>query len=277
MNIHRVVGLYYSAAGSTEKVVRTVCTALAAKLQVPAEFIPFITPDDRAAPHHFAPTDLLVVGTPTYAGKMPNKLLPSFRSQLAGDHTPAVALVTFGNRSYDNALAELCAVLEQNGMCTVAGAACVAQHAMAPQLAAGRPSCQDLELLTQFAQQLGEKLLSARQLPPPLRVPGDPDAAYYVPLGLDGQPASFLRAKPKTDPAACIHCGRCALHCPMGSIDPSHPDIVSGICIKCHACVRRCPAQAKYFDDPALLSHIAMLQSSYAAPKHCETYLAAFP
>ena len=63
----------------------------------------------------------------------------------------------------------------------------------------------------------------------------------------------------------------------MGSIDPSHPDIVSGICIKCHACVRRCPAQAKYFDDPALLSHIAMLQSSYAAPKHCETYLAAFP
>lgn len=35
------------------------------------------------------------------------------------------------------------------------------------------------------------------------------------------------------------------------------------MCIKCHSCVRNCPMGAKYFDDPAFLSHRAMLERDY--------------
>ena len=37
----------------------------------------------------------------------------------------------------------------------------------------------------------------------------------------------------------------------------------AGVCIKCHSCVRNCPMGAKYFDDPAFLSHRAMLERDY--------------
>ena len=86
---------------------------------------------------------------------------------------------------------------------------------------------------------------------------------YYVPKGLDGQPAKFLKAVPKTHEDLCIRCGACARLCPMGSIDPEEPGNVTGICIKCQSCIRGCPQQAKYFDDPAFLSHVAMLEENF--------------
>ena len=41
----------------------------------------------------------------------------------------------------------------------------------------------------------------------------------------------------------------------------------TGVCIKCQACVRGCPEHAKYFDDAAFLSHVAMLEQNFTAPK----------
>ncbi len=59
--------------------------------------------------------DLVVFGMPTYAGKLPNKMLPYVQQQIHGNGALAVGVVTFGNRSYDNSLAELCAGLEAGG------------------------------------------------------------------------------------------------------------------------------------------------------------------
>ena len=49
----------------------------------------------------------------------------------------------------------------------------------------------------------------------------------------------------------------------MGSINLEDPTQIDGICIKCQACVKKCPKQAKYFDDPAFLSHVEMLKRNY--------------
>ena len=65
----------------------------------------------------------MVFGMPTYAGKLPNKMLPYVQQQIHGNGALAVGVVTFGNRSYDNSLAELCAALEADGFHTVAGGA----------------------------------------------------------------------------------------------------------------------------------------------------------
>ena len=48
----------------------------------------------------------------------------------------------------------------------------------------------------------------------------------------------------------------------MGAIDPRDVFRVPGTCIKCQCCVRKCTRHAKYFDDPAFLSHVAMLEQT---------------
>lgn len=61
--------------------------------------------------------------------------------------------------------------------------------------------------------------------------------------------------------------------CPMGAIDPEDVYSVPGTCIKCQACVRKCTKHAKYFDDPAFLSHVAMLEQTFTEPKKNEVFL----
>ena len=106
-----------------------------------------------------------------------------------------------------------------------------------------------------------------------MSINGDaPVAPYYIPLGEDGQPAKFLKAKPQTDLDKCDHCGKCAAVCPMGSINPENTDEVPGICIKCQACIKYCPKGAKYFDDPRFLSHKAMLEKNYQRTAESEVF-----
>ena len=47
----------------------------------------------------------------------------------------------------------------------------------------------------------------------------------------------------------------------------------AGLCIKCHACMKICPTGAKYLDDPAFLSHVAMLEQNYTRPTQAEWFL----
>ena len=59
----------------------------------------------------------------------------------------------------------------------------------------------------------------------------------------------------------------------MGSISEEDPAEVGGVCIKCQACVKKCPVDAKYFDDPAFLSHVAMLEQNYYERKEAEFFI----
>ena len=111
------------------------------------------------------------------------------------------------------------------------------------------------------------------ELSKPVQVPGDAAAPYYVPKGTDGEPAKFLKAKPKTDMEKCNRCGFCATLCPMGAIELEKLPEVPGTCIKCQSCVHHCPTQAKYFDDPVMLSHVRHVVNTYGARKENATFL----
>lgn len=158
MEIKRVCALYFSATGNTEKTVAAFAETLAEQLGVPWERLPFTKPAERERDYMFADTDLVVVGTPTYAGKLPNKILPDLKARLHGNGALAAAIVTFGNRSYDNALAELCAVLEGDGFHTVAGGAFVDRHAFTDKLAEDRPDWDDRKELKNFATATADKV-----------------------------------------------------------------------------------------------------------------------
>ena len=183
-----------------------------------------------------------------------------------------MAVVLYGNRGYDDALKELCEVLSGNGFCPAAAAAMVGEHAFAPALAHGRPDAEDIAAAEAFARNAAHTLRE-RERPSPAAVPGrEPIGPYYTPLGLNGEPARFLKAKPLTDPLKCARCGLCAALCPMGSIPRETPEECGGICIKCQACVKGCPTGAKYFADAAFCSHRAMLEQTYAKRRENEFF-----
>lgn len=273
MDIRKVYAVYWSPTGGTRQVTMCAAETLAGQLQLPLETVDITLPAARERAAVFTETDLVVCGVPTYAGKVPNKLLPWLQSGLRGNGALAVGVVTFGNRSYDNSLAELCAVLEADGFRTVAAGAFAARHAFTDELAYGRPGWSDLFEVKELAKRTAEKVKSLTGIPDPVQVPGDASAPYYVPKGTDGQPAKFLKAKPRTDLSRCSNCGACARVCPMGAIDPNDVASVPGTCIKCQACIRKCTRRAKYFDDPAFLSHVDMLKQNFTEPKENEVFL----
>ncbi len=272
MKISQVKAVFYSATGNTKKVVLAIAEQVAERLGVPVEMYDFSNPGKRAE-QQYKPEDLVIFGTPVYAGRIPNKMLPIVQTLFKGNGALAVPVVTFGNRSFDNGLIELRNELENNGFHTIAGAAFAAQHAFSDKLASGRPDVQDMEKLAAFAAGIADKAAAMTEIPVPIAVKGtEPVDKYYTPLGTDGKPAVFLKAKPKTKDT-CINCKACVRACPMASIDKDDPSLVSGVCIKCQACVKVCPKQAKYFDDPAFLSHVAMLEQTYARAAESEIFL----
>ena len=164
MNIKRVWSVYWSATGNTKTVVTAAAEGLAKKLDCPLSAIDFTLPAAREKGMEFGPQDLVVIGTPTYAGKLPNKILPYVQEQIKGNGALAAAIVTFGNRNFDNSLAELCAVLEQNGFHTVSAGAFACRHAFTDRLAFGRPNGEDLKQAEKLAEETAEKLLSAKEI-----------------------------------------------------------------------------------------------------------------
>ena len=267
MEIKSVWAVYFSGTGTTEKVVTTLARDLAQSLNAPYQTFCFNLPQSREGELAFGPQDLVVFGVPVYAGRVPNLLLPYIQNKVKGQNTPAVPVVLYGNRNFDDGLMELRNVLFQNGFRPFAAGAFVGEHSFSKMLGAGRPDSEDMALAAQLAEKAAQMAKDMAQPPEqPVAVEGcDPIRPYYTPRDRHGEPIKdFLKAKPVTDLTKCVHCGLCARICPMGSIDPNDVSNVVGKCIKCCACVKKCPVGAKSFDHPGYLYHQHELEDQYA-------------
>ena len=267
MEIKRIWEIYFSPTGTTKKTVHTIASALRQNMPsvcLPCEIFDFTLPKARAAFPELHSGDLVIFGCPTYAGRLPNLLL-KYLDTIAGGGAAAVAVVTFGNRNFDNSLSELCHILNTHGFHTAAAAAFSCEHSFSRKLGAGRPDEKDQAEMEAFASKICNKIFSSSPLIS-VSVPGKTASenfgGYYQPQDRHGVPIDIRKVKPLTS-ESCTHCGHCAEICPMGSIDPDTPEQVPGICIKCGACIKGCPVNAKYYDDPGYLYHKSELEEVY--------------
>ena len=83
MQPQKVWAVYFSGTGTTEKTVRRIASSLAAAFSAPLEAVDFTAPAVRKEALTFGPDDLVVLGTPTYAGRVPNVLLPISQNRSA--------------------------------------------------------------------------------------------------------------------------------------------------------------------------------------------------
>lgn len=263
MQVNRVWAVYWSATGTTKRVVTRIAERVAQALHAPVSEYDFTLPEARQGTPDFTAEDLVIFGTPTYAGRVPNVLL-KYLATAQGHGAAAVPVVTFGNRAFDDSLIELRDILADNGFVPFAAAAFVGEHSFSNTLAAGRPDADDLTLAAEFAAQIAERVAEVSADTPSIAVPGRAreERAYYQPRDRAGNPVDIRKVKPKTSDV-CDDCGLCAKVCPMGSINPENVREFIGICIKCGACVKKCPKSAKYYDDAGYLYHKTELEEGY--------------
>ena len=265
MEIKKVYALYFSPTGTTEKAV----IAMASGAGLPWEKFDLTSRQVRRTfSHSFAKNELVVVGLPVYAGRLP-KNLDDFFSGLKGNNTPAAALVMYGNREYDDALIELKLRLEEQGFRVVAGAAFIGEHTFSKNIATGRPDDNDLAIAAGFGRQTA--VLVAGDASGTLTLKGNYPFVMkgYDPSHPGPHPTYFNIGTSEL----CTGCGLCADNCPWGAIDvDNHKIINSAKCMRCLRCIKNCPASAKQIMDEKFLAFLPQFEMRLNAHR-CEPEL----
>ena len=265
MERKKVWAVYFSATDTTKKTVLTIADEAARLLGAEREDYDFTLPGMRENGFAAGKDDLVIFGTPVYAGRVPNVLL-KYLATIQGNGALAVPVVLFGNRNFDDGLIELRDILENTGFHTVAAAAFVGEHSFSKTLAAGRPDADDMKEALAFAGKVAEKVkgLPEGEAPAPVEVDGVPHPyrGYYQPRDRKGISIDIRKVKSLVSDA-CDDCKICADVCPMGSISHENVREYTGICIKCGACIKKCPKQARYYEDEGYLYHQHELEEGY--------------
>ena len=265
MERKKVWAVYFSATDTTKKIVLTIADEAARLLGAEREDYDFTPPGMRENGFAAGKDDLVIFGTPVYAGRVPNVLL-KYLATIQGNGALAVPVVLFGNRNFDDGLIELRDILENTGFHTVAAAAFVGEHSFSKTLAAGRPDADDMKEALAFAGKIAEKVkgLPEGEAPAPVEVDGVPHPyrGYYQPRDRKGVSIDIRKVKSLVSDA-CDDCKICADVCPMGSISHENVREYTGICIKCGACIKKCPKQARYYEDEGYLYHQHELEEGY--------------
>lgn len=177
--------------------------------------------------------DIAIIAIPSYAGRVPCTATERM-AKIQGNGARAILLCVYGNRAFDNTLAEMKDQAEKAGFLPIAAVAALAEHSMVRKVAAGRPDTEDLSVLKDMAAKIKVKLDSGDTAPVPV-----PGTVPEKPIGNFGG-----KMAPKaTD--ACTHCRLCAEKCPTQAIGPETLDADKGKCIGCMRCISVCPSGAR--------------------------------
>ena len=254
MKLYEIV---FSPTGGTQKVADRLAQSLS------GEIVPVDLTDHTLA---FAgisltPNDVAVLAVPSYGGRVPAPAVERL-AVLHGNGARAVLVCVYGNRAYEDTLAELQDTAKLAGFRPIAAVAAVAEHSIARQFAASRPDAQDAQQLAAFAAQIRDKLAAGSAAEP--QIPGNRPYQKAGGAGMVPKPTK-----------ACVRCGACAKACPVQAIVADDPKKVNAkACISCMRCVSVCPHDARKV-NPLLLSAAGlMLKKVCAQRKDNELFLA---
>lgn len=265
MQISTVNLVYFSPTGTTRKIVR----ALASGIHAPVTEMDLTPPHAGEQPVIKLDQALTIIGVPVYAGRVPAEAAHRLRS-VQGQDTPAVLVVVYGNRAFEDALLELADLTTAAGFAPLAGAAFIGEHSYSTSgkpLAPGRPDAEDLMQAAHFGGQLRAKLagLESPANAQPLTLPGN--RPYRSPMQRSG-------VVPITQADQCILCGKCAAVCPTAAVvvrDTVETD--PQLCIICCACIKNCPTGARQMQDEGILQLSERLYQTCTVRKEPEVFL----
>jgi ferredoxin len=266
MDIHSAKLIFFSPTQTAKKVLE----GIARGLQVDTvERLDLTPPGARTGEFEAMHDELAVVGAPVYGGRIPLEAVHRLQRLEAND-TPAVVVVVYGNREYEDALLELRDLAVGAGFKPLAGGAFIGEHSFhtdTTPIAGGRPDAEDLEKAAKFGEAIRKKMRDIRALDEvaPIKVPGN------VPYKKRGDP---LGISPLTREARCAKCKECAASCPVAAIAVRDTVMTDRkACILCTACVKNCPSGARVWEDPWVIEAAGWLSTNYGRRKEPEMYM----
>ncbi len=247
MNIGKVYSLYFSPNSSTEKITNKIAMNIG-KYQV--EKINLNSIKSRQEKREFKEEDLLVIGFPVYADRLPTISKDIFEN-IRGNNTLALAIVSYGNRDYGDALLELKNNLKERGFKVLSAASIIGEHCLNTNVASGRPDKEDEIHIMKYANKVAKRIEDLESLDSlkDINVKGD---FPYHPLKTQHTPYGDWK---------CIQCGICQEACPVDAIDKEdYKKTDSDICIFCGRCIQICPRNARDIKDESFLSFMDKLE-----------------
>ena len=254
MNIDKVAIVYFSPTGTTKKILDGIVEGFHVAT---VKQIDLTLPAAKTQDFVIKQDDFAIIGAPVYGGRIP-VIAAQRLKQLKADKTPAVLLVVYGNRAFEDALLELSELVKEAGFIPVAAGAFIGEHSYsttATPIAVGRPDAQDLIQARDFGAMVRKKMGKIQNL----------DATAALPLP-GNSPYKDYGAWPEMSPIIlediCNLCGECAAVCPTAAITVDTKVITDKKrCISCCACVKSCPIEARVMEEP-LIKQIAQWLST---------------
>lgn len=242
MKVDSIKLISFSPTQTTRKILSAIADGLQAES---VEYVDLTLPEAESRTNEVTGDGLAVIGVPVHGGRVPLLAIERLRL-LKAKKFPAVIVVVYGNRAYDDALLELRDLSVELGFVPFAAGAFIAEHSYATEkmpIANGRPDEEDLEKAREFGRMIrkrAEQIDLANDLSP-LVVPGNFPYKERWP-----QP----RAVPITHAELCTRCERCVGLCPTGAIAMEGVAVSDADrCIICCACVKLCPERARSLTD----------------------------
>ncbi len=230
---HQINSLYFSPTGTTQSIVEAIANQLTNR----AKIYDITLPENRLNPPSFGKKDLLILGSPVYAGRVP-ELIHDYISHLKGNQTPVILIAVYGNRAYEDTLIELYDMLYTNGFIPISAGAFIGEHSYTNKVGTQRPDSTDLAIAKDFSLS-SYKIIQENPIEEiVLKLPGN-------------HPYKELLKRPSLGPTlkpSCILCNTCVTHCPTGALSIEDKLIIDDSkCIQCCSCVKKCPVNALEF------------------------------
>lgn len=254
----RYIQIVFSPTGGTQK----VADAVTEKLDSHFDRIDLTSAGEDFSKVVLGEEDIVLAAVPSYGGRV-SELAAKRLKQVHGNHARCIIVCVYGNRAYEDTLAELKDITEQCGFRVIAAIAAVAEHSIMHQYAAGRPDMRDIRELHDFAGKIQEKLQNNDTASHILKIPGNHPYKKAGGAGL----------VPKAD-KNCVSCGLCAETCPAQAISKENINTAdSKKCISCMRCVVWCPESARKVNGAIVSVAALAIKKACSVKKNNELFV----
>lgn len=266
MNPDRAVTVCFSPTGTTQKIIAEIAQGL--KINAVSR-IDLTLPAAEALNFMINRGDLAIIGVPVYAGRVA-PIAAGRLKKLKADKTPAVIVVVYGNRDYEDSLLELSHIVKEAGFIPVAAGPFIGEHSFSNKetpIAAGRPDQQDIIKAREFGAMVRKKIGEMYGVNEDISLPL-PGKSPYRDSG------TWPEMSPVVIEDICNLCGECAVVCPAAAITADAAVLTDKKkCILCCACVKTCPLEARIMEEPMVRQIAHWLSTTFRERKAPDIFI----